>query len=244
MTSSAPKLEPLPLGRGVRLLSLVAPGVRAVTRQIEPYTRWWNDQNQAAVGDHGPLLCVVGDSTAIGIGASAPERGYVGRLQVRLSQHHGEPWRVMNLALSGARVSDAIDRQLPLVDRFRPDLVVCCVGTNDVVWERRSGLRDQLRRLAGGLPAGSHVSTLAGSSDRARAANRAIRQAARDHGLNLVNPWVEPGPPNRERLARDWFHPNDTGYELMAQAFARTMTDTEADTDTEAEAVWPPGGHT
>jgi lysophospholipase L1-like esterase len=224
MTSLTPKLEPLPLGRGVRLLSLVAPGVRAVTRQIEPYTRWWDDQNRVAVGNQGPLLVVVGDSTAIGIGASTPQRGYVGRLQAHLSEHHGQPWRVVNLALSGARVGDAIERQLPLVERLDPDQLVCCVGTNDVVWERQNGLRDQLRQLVAGLPAGSHLSTLAGSSTRARAANRAIRQAAQHHELTLVNPWAEPGPPHRERLARDWFHPNDIGHELMAQAFANAMT--------------------
>ncbi|MCP3991059.1 MAG: SGNH/GDSL hydrolase family protein [Actinomycetia bacterium] len=224
MTASVPKLDPLPLGRGVRMLSRVAPGVRAVTRQIQPYTRWWNDQNQMAARGDGPLLVVVGDSTAIGIGASAPERGYVGRLRDHMRRQHHEGWRVVNLALSGARVSDAIDRQIPIIERLQPDLVICCVGTNDVVWERQTGLRARLHQLAGGLPSGSHFSTLAGSSDRARAANRAIHHAARSHGLHLVNPWEEPGPPPRERLARDWFHPNDTGHELMARAFSRNLT--------------------
>ena len=224
MTASVPKLVPLPVGWTIRMLGSMLPGVRAALRQIDPYTAWWNKQNQNAVAMTGPLLAVVGDSTAIGIGASAPHRGFVGQVRDRLHEHHQGSWRVINLALSGARIQDALDRQLPVVEHLRPDLVICCIGTNDVVWDRETtALPSKLHQLAAGLPVGSYLSTLSGTSKRAQLANSAILSAADDHKLVVVNPWDEPGPPPKQRLAGDRFHPNDIGYELMGRAFARHL---------------------
>ena len=200
-----------------------------MTNQIEPYTEWWSDQNQRAVDDQGPLLVSIGDSTAIGIGASHPERSYVGRLRNRLSEHRDESWRVLNLARSGARLNDGIDRQLPILDRLRaeglePSLVVACIGTNDLVWGRETAaLRAGLRTLVHALPEEAVVATLAGGSARAQLANRTLRTAADERGVPIVVPWGEPGPSGRDRLASDRFHPNDIGYELMSRPFARHL---------------------
>jgi lysophospholipase L1-like esterase len=241
MADPVPKLAPRPLSRTMRLLSVVHPGIRAITAQIGPYTAWWDEQNRQAATASGPLLVAVGDSTAIGIGASAPQRGYVGLLQQRLNQpgtghqpatanqpattnQEAAPWRVVNLALSGARVDDALERQLPALAGLEPDLVVCCIGTNDVVWGRETGrLREQLRNLVGRLPDRTLIGALAGGSARARLANRALRGAAGERGMTLVNPWAEPTPPGLQRLASDRFHPSDVGYELMAIPFYRAL---------------------
>lgn len=229
--SSAQSEQPLPdlvinqPGLGLRALGLVAPGVRRITKQIAPYTRWWSAQNQTALTADGPLWIVVGDSTSIGIGASAPDGGYVGRTLKALRAVDTE-WRVINLAMSGARVDDGLERQIPLLtgllDRAgEPPLVSMCLGSNDVFWERSGDLRQRLSQLVGLLPDGSHVASAAGTSDRAKLANRAIRRAARDAGHISLNPWNEPGP--GERLAEDRFHPNDLGYHYLAQAFARSF---------------------
>ena len=224
MHSAVPRLVPRPVGRPVRLLGIVLPGMRRVTAQIGPYTAWWDEQNQQAVNTEGPLLVTVGDSTAIGIGASAPEFSYAGRLADRLRASDGKPWRLVNLGLSGARLQDALDRQLPIVEDLAPDAVVCCVGTNDVVWERGDGnLRRRLQELTARLPSRSVISTTPGSGSRSRMANRAIRQGASANDLVVVDPWNEPGPAPLKRVSADRFHPNDVGYRLMATAFARAM---------------------
>lgn len=77
VTEPVPPLVPKRPGIGLRTLGLVMPGIRRISAQIEPYTQWWSDSNQQAVsGDgDGRLLVVIGDSTAIGIGASAPDPG-------------------------------------------------------------------------------------------------------------------------------------------------------------------------
>lgn len=227
-----PPLEAKLPGRGLRTLGLVVPGIRQVIGQIGPYTRHWSEQNQVALGAGGPLLAVVGDSTALGIGASGPERGYIGLVGQALAERDGTPWRTINLAQSGARVADGLDRQLPIVLELiratgtEPDLTVCCIGTNDVVWSADTGgVRSRLRDLIGQLPdpERSVVCPVAGGSPRARVVNRAIRTAAAEAGAALVDPWREPGPPPGERLAADRFHPNDLGYALMARPFARHL---------------------
>ena len=224
-----PPLKPKRPGLGVRAAGLVLPGVRRVVAQVEPYTRHWDEQNRAAVTGTGPLLVAIGDSTAIGIGASAPSRGYIGLLTSALAHRDGRPWRVINLSQSGARAADGLERQLPiLLDLMargvEPTTVVCCIGTNDVVWSSdTAGIRDRLRRLIGRLPADSAVGLVAGTSPRARTVNRAVRQAATEAGCGLVDPWREPGPDPAARLATDRFHPNDLGYVLMTRPFARHL---------------------
>ncbi len=229
MVESIPELEPTKPGLLLRLAGAVAPGVREVTTQIQPYTRWWNEQNQRALDHDGPLMVVIGDSTAIGIGASAPGNGYVGRLLELLAQRDGEPWAAVNLAQSGARVNDGIERQLPIaldIERTgrSPALVICCIGTNDVVWSiDTTGTRQRLARLMRSLPRPALLCLVAGASPRARVINRGIRHRARELQHDVVNPWTEPGPPASHRLAADRFHPNDVGYALMANALARPL---------------------
>ncbi len=228
-----PPLHPKPPGLALRSLGLVIPGIRQVSAQIGPYTRWWSEQNQVAVRSDGPLLAVIGDSTAIGIGASAPDRGYVGLLRDSLDRRDRRRWRVVNLAQSGARVTDGLERQLPILAELAPpSLTICCIGTNDVVWSAdTTALRDRLRSLVAALPPGSVVGLVAGGSPRASVANRAVEDAASEGGHTVVDPWREPGPPPGERLAEDRFHPSDLGYALMARPFARHLDAPEPSTD-------------
>lgn len=200
-----------------------------VSGQIEPYTRWWSERNQLAPGHDGPLLAVIGDSTAIGVGASAPGNSYVGRLLDQLTKRDDTSWGAVNLAQSGAKVQDGIDRQLPvvldLVERGRPpDLVICCIGTNDVVWSLdTTGTRRRLDQLMRSVPSPALTCVVAGGSPRARAINRGIRRTGTELDQKVVNPWSEPGPPAPQRLSADRFHPNDLGYALMTNALAREL---------------------
>ncbi|MDH3299399.1 MAG: SGNH/GDSL hydrolase family protein [Acidimicrobiia bacterium] len=230
-----PPLKAKPPGLLVRVAGTLLDGVAAVTDQVEPYTRWWNDRNQAALDEDGPLTVIVGDSTALGIGASHPANGYIGRLLATLDRETtmaaDTPWRAINLAQSGAKLDDGLSRQLPMASKVPgPDLVICCLGTNDLVWGLdTNGLRGKARRLVEGVIAlgapfdRTVACAVAGGSARARLVNRTIRSAAADNGALAANPWNEPGPGPSERLASDKFHPNDLGYTLMARALGRSF---------------------
>ena len=57
-----------------------APGGRGGREQTQPYAAAWRHANEAALAADGPLWVAIGDSMTQGIGASAPERGWVGQL--------------------------------------------------------------------------------------------------------------------------------------------------------------------
>ncbi len=231
---SIPVLEAKPPGPVLRTVGFFVPRIGQVMADIKPFTRYWSEQNQNALASDGPLLVAIGDSTAIGIGASAPANSYIGLLAQALTERDQQRWQVINLAQSGARARDGLDRQLPILERLtdsqsvderdRVALSVCCIGSNDIVWSAGTRtIRDQLKALIGRLPTNSLVGTVAGGSARARLVNRAVRQAAAEAGHGLIEPWGEPGPPTSLRLASDRFHPNDLGYRLMTRPFARYL---------------------
>ncbi|MGW4302492.1 SGNH/GDSL hydrolase family protein [Streptomyces sp. NPDC004376] len=76
----------------------------------------------------------LGDSLTEGVGDPAPggPRGWAALLAGGL---RADPGRVefANLAVSGARVRDVLDRQTPAGLGFRPDLVSVAVGVNDTL---------------------------------------------------------------------------------------------------------------
>ena len=222
------------IGRVGTMLSRVSSGVAAIAGQVEPYAEWWDAANRRAVVDlernGGRLWVVMGDSTAQGIGASAPDRGWVGQL-AELRRLHGDDaadLRLVNLSVSGARVADLLRDQLP---RYQHLLAAygtaartsVAIGANDALRSANVAvLRRRLRELCEELPGRATVATLPeGVSVVARMANRELRASARRHGLVVadVNERIVDAS-LRERLASDRFHPNDLGYADWAAAFA------------------------
>lgn len=235
MNESAYPLEPLEIGRPGRLISIMSRfsvGVREVAAQIPDYTEWWDAQNRASYSTGGPLLAVIGDSSALGIGASHPSKGYVAQVQSRLSVSEDRSWGVANLAKSGAKLDDALGRQLAELKKLTtPDLVICCVGSNDIFWSLSTfALQRKLKTLIDGLPSGSYVAALAGGSPRSKASNKVLEKFLETKPHRFVNPWGMPGPSGLARLADDKFHPNDIGYGLMADAFIESMADEQRST--------------
>ena len=211
--------DPLPVklpGRGIRLAGTIVPGIGRVNRSIPEHTAWWSDHNERQTLG-GPAVISIGDSTALGIGASHPDRGYVGRLAERV----GPGVATFNLAMSGARVRDALDRQLPqterLLDAVTEPVITCGIGSNDVFWDRTEDLHDQLDELLERLTATECrlvVLDIAGRSGTARRARRHLRDGVRHRGLALAKVWDWPLG-GVASIASDRFHPNDRGYGHM-----------------------------
>ena len=99
-----------------RLMRTLRPGVAATLGLGSEYRRYWEESNERARRADGPLWVAVGDSTAQGIGASAPDRGYVGQLLARLRDEQHRPWRVVNLSATGARIVDVAREQVPRIN--------------------------------------------------------------------------------------------------------------------------------
>ncbi len=201
------------------------PGLAATAEQIENYSAYWRAAAERALQSPDPVLVALGDSLAQGVGASAPEHGYVGRIRSELSAA-GRPIPVLNLSQSGATIDDVLAIQLPALGKASVSafVVVCTVGSNDLVRSARmSRTRRSMSRLLEQLPDQTVMATVpAKGSVLAKALNRHVRREADRLDVVLadvdtrLNTW-------RGNRAADWFHPNDAGYRIWAAAFAERL---------------------
>jgi lysophospholipase L1-like esterase len=204
----------------------VLPGVARVRAQKEPFAAAWRAANEAALGGDGPLWVALGDSMTQGIGAADISGGWVSQLHRQLAAD-GHHFRLVNLSVTGARVRDVVDDQLPRLRALgvTPDLVTVLIGANDMFpRRRRAPAVGQYAALLDALPAGrSIVAPLPQRNDPARAINALISRAA---ARGLVRVAGFPRTSLRElfgTLAEDHFHPNERGYAGIAAAFGRAI---------------------
>ncbi len=182
-------------------------------------------------------LLIVGDSTAVGTGASTPGASLAGLLA---QAYPG--LRIENRGRDGATL-DALPRQLEGNTRF--DAVLILAGGNDVIRLRDlDKVPDQLGVVIGLARARADTVVLmpAGNvgnapfffpplswwmSSRSRQFHALVQAAAAQQGAAYVNLFKErrddPFAQRAELNARDGLHPSDEGYqlwfrELMAQS--------------------------
>ncbi len=210
-----------PPGRIITLAGRFLPGIRRVQAQVEPYARAWEERNREALASTGPLWVALGDSMAQGIGASTPERGWVGQLAHYLPDH-----RLVNLSLSGGRVEDVLDRQLPAMDALPevPDLVTCLIGSNDLMNPKhRDGAGERFAKLVELLPPGTVIGNQPGTFDAALEINDIIDEAVARRGLVLADLRDPRTRHWRGKLSPDHFHPNEHGYAGITAVFAEAL---------------------
>jgi acyl-CoA thioesterase-1 len=203
-----------------------AGGIRAAD-SIQAHFDWWREQRSQP----GELLYVaIGDSAAQGIGAARPGRSYVGLLADHMRRVTGRSVRVVNLSISGARVADALAKQLPHVAGLRPDVMTVSIGANDIGTHfDPARFEQQIEHLYSALPPHAIVADVPsfylGARERqARAAAAIVRRIAARHALLVAPlhratrrvgaPWYV-----MRQVAADFFHPNDRGYSVWASAF-------------------------
>ena len=204
-----------------------------LARSVGTASTYWSEPR----GEPGGLLYVaLGDSAAQGIGASRPDRGYVGLLAGRLRERTSRPVQVVNLSRSGARISDVVQDQLPALAALgrAPDLVTVAIGSNDVPTFDADRFDAAVEQLVDALPAGAYVADVpywmhGRWEDDAQAAAGLVTAAVRERGLRPV-----PLHDAQRRagwsamlthFAADWFHPDDRGHRLWADAFWREIED-------------------
>ncbi len=203
--------------------------VRAVAATVEPRAGEWDQRNDEALRSDGPLWLVLGDSTSQGIGSSTIETSFVHVVHQRLDEHTGRPWRVLNLSVTGARMSGVVEQQLAAWGALdlEADLVTCMAGANDVFARSSSRtLASAAGRLLDALPLGSVVGQLGASGPsrrRVSLARNLFEEWAEAGHIELFDPWR--WPTMRGMWAQDRFHPNDAGYAAIADQMWGTLRD-------------------
>lgn len=182
-------------------------------------------------------LLVVGDSTAVGTGASAPSSSLAGRI----GRDHPR-LRIDNLARDGATLAD-VPAQIEAAPGERYDLVLVQAGGNDVLRLRDLGAvrRDLSRVLAlAGARAPQVLLMPAGNvgnapfffpplswwmTARSRTLHRHVRAAAAAAGAVYVDLFHEraddPFVQRPGLHAADGLHPSDAGYAAWREALER-----------------------
>jgi lysophospholipase L1-like esterase len=175
---------------------------------------------------------VLGDSTAAGVGAA-----YEDGIAMQTARHLGLNAVVTlhNFGVSGARMRDVFETQLPRAETLAPDLVLISVGANDVthltsIPSMRKRLREISARLRAASPRVRIVITGApdmGSpprvpwalrglaSLRTKMVNRMFRAEAQRMDLVFAPIAEQTGPlfrRDRTLFHPDRFHPNARGY--------------------------------
>lgn len=208
----------------LRIAGRVVRGIAQVHEQSRPYAEAWRRDNLAALASSGPLWVALGDSLTQGVGAPSHNAGWVNLVQARLATA-GRRYRLVNLAVSGARTDEVLDRQLPALEALpAPDLVTLMIGSNDLMSPRhRKTLSDTVAAVLDRLPAGSWVATLPNPSRVAAAANRVLAERAAAGHVRVIEMRDPRLRSWRGRLAADHFHPNGAGYAAMADVVADAL---------------------
>ena len=192
--------------------------------------------------NHPNTYLAFGDSITEGEGSS-DGRGFCQRLEVRLRRHLGEA-RVESDGISGANTDRGIRRIKDSLGKAHPAYTLVLLGTNDwddsrppeqVAQETVANLRTILRRVKaeGSNPV---VSTLPPPNvgfdwrvPRERdqwvvLVNRLIVPMAKEEGAVLADLYgAFSRQPTSPKLFKDHLHPNDHGYEVIAEAFFETI---------------------
>ncbi|WP_119729245.1 SGNH/GDSL hydrolase family protein [Thermomonospora amylolytica] len=206
-------------------------GVRARTPRLPEAT----GPERGAVDGNGPVLrlAVVGDSTAMGVGAERHAEAMPGFTAAALAAATGRPvaWQVAGR--TGATARRVSREHAPRLDPA--DAVLVLVGINDLLklsplrtWERDlADLVAAVRRSAGPVPvliAGMpHVHRFPALPQPLRAV-LGLRALAMDHAMRRVAArlpdvtHLRVGTPDLHRyFAADRFHPSREGYRLWAE---------------------------
>jgi lysophospholipase L1-like esterase len=193
--------------------------------------------------DGEPLtLVVLGDSSVAGVGADAAEDTLTYGVAKALSDQYRVGLHALGVSVS--RLADVITTQLPQLEGLGADIVLVCVGTNDVT--HGTTLREarrQLRLLVAGLadvaPDAKVIVSGLPPAETATAFHRPLRDLIGFRALLFTRLYRAELTPHgisvfdiakltksafhgkREMFSADRFHPSSAGYAFLGTIYGR-----------------------
>jgi lysophospholipase L1-like esterase len=189
-------------------------------------------------------IVALGDSLALGTGASAPRNGFIFRAYLRVRERHPDS-RIDSYAIGGSTAADVLRLQASRLADAHADAVIVCVGANDVVRRvapaafaqtyaqlvaRVRALQPHAALLCCGVP-DVGLSPLFTGADHdavtrlAREHDDAVRAIARRTGASFVDLHAASHARGdvRTYFADDRFHPSDAGYAVLTDTLAPVL---------------------
>ena len=219
----------------VSILLVLSFRLYKLSRSVSAYKNYWENRSSGPVNDGSIIYVALGDSTAQGIGASNPDKGYVGLNAKRLSALSGRPVHVINLSVSGAGLKQLTDDQLPKLKKLslpEDTVITLSIGANDLANFEADVFLKQTQELFEQLPPQTIVADIpyfGGGRAKEREADANIASAiivnvAKKHNLRVA-PLHETtkAKDSFRAYGADWFHPSDKGYENWHSAFANLL---------------------
>lgn len=200
---------------------------------VSSFARYWDKQNNTSQGE--VLYIALGDSTAQGLGATSPMRGYAGLISKEIENKTGKKIRLINLSVSGARIPDVTNNQLPQLKKYSMNdetVVTLSIGANDLRQHERQNFTDNMEMLLSQLPPQTVVADIAyfGGGRYRRLEpevvemNKVIADLAKKYNLTLAP--LHEVTKAKEHLgvhSVDWLHPSNKGYKNWFEAFAQAL---------------------
>lgn len=206
---------------GYRLLRL--------SMNVVSYRKFWAKEALASPAVDDFVYVALGDSAAQGIGASKPLKGYVGLVAAHVEEKTGRNVRIINLSVSGAKLKEVLDKQLPQLNLIpRIDLITIEAGVNDVPSFDETKFTADFDELVGKLPPGTVISDIPSfrggikgslSDTSLTAANIATIAIGSRSDLHITHLFNATNSQGFKDFAADLFHPSDKGYQNWSKAF-------------------------
>lgn len=213
------------------IIAVIAIKAVLLYSSVNRYAEFWSKERTRTDLVDPIVYVALGDSAAQGIGASSPQRGYVGILGKRIEKQTQRPVHIINISKSGAKVADVLDSQLTQLEGIKPDIITIDIGGNDIGSFNKDAFEKQAEELFDRLPSTTIISDIPFFGGRGKfdpkqgqnvlAANEILQKLAAEKNIDLVPLYQETKEKNNypSSYAIDYFHPNDAGYVAWADAF-------------------------
>jgi lysophospholipase L1-like esterase len=246
------------LGVGALATTLAAEVIAARRHRFLPSEPPLEISGTIGPEDGEPLtLVVLGDSSVAGVGADAAEDTLTYGVAKALSDQYRVSLHALGVA--GSRLGNVVAEQLPQVAGLDPDIVLVCVGTNDVthgttVREARRQLRMLVDGLAGVAPDARVIVSGLPPAETAVAFHRPLRDLLGLRALLFTRLFRAELTPHgisvfdiakltksafhgkQEMFSADLFHPSSAGYAFLATVYGRAVREAlEVARDLQAE---------
>ena len=195
---------------------------------VSVYGNFWLDNAKV---DGEITYLALGDSAAQGIGATSPQKGYVGLIAKDIQTKTGKTVRTINVSKTGAKMDDYLKDQAPIIKTLKPDIITVEIGANDIAAFNATEYRTKFKKVLATLPDGSYVSNMPlfnsrpGSTENAKQASKIIAEELRAYPKLIFVDLETETQKNRSifGFAPDLFHPNNLSYKNWANAFLKKI---------------------